>query len=101
MSSTDVKVTAPDIVFKFAEETGICNRRIAWFKRDCASAWADGHMCAKMIRHYFPSIIDDIPITAKSSLKERVQNWESIQLALNRLEFPITEVEVQAYARRE
>ena len=60
------KVELSNFVIDFAAQAGISARRLALFKRDAASGWADAHICSRMIKFIFPSIMDEIQPTPSS-----------------------------------
>jgi len=71
------------------------------FKRDPASGFADGHICSRMIKFIFPSVMDEILPSATSTLKSRVASWRIIKKTLASLEVRLTEDQYQCFARRE
>ena len=91
----------PDIVLNFSAESNVPDRRQAFFKRDPASAWADGYICCKMVRNYFPTILQEIQLSTKSTLNERLANWQICKIGLARLNIPLREDEIQMFARRD
>ena len=93
--------TIPDVILKYVSDCGVTDRRQAFFKRDPASAWADGYICCKMIRKAYPTILEEIAPTAKSTLQDRISNWCKIKDGLSKVGQHLKEEDIQRFAHRD
>ena len=91
----------PDVLLKYVADCGITDRRLAFFKRDPASAWADGYICCKIIGKTFPLVLDEIAPLVKSTLKERISNWHKIRDGLSKVGQHLEEDDIQRFAHRD